>query len=277
MTDIDLLSEIRQIVAEAGREIMAVYETSYDVKKKADGSPLTIADHYAHDLICDRLSALTPDIPLVSEESVGLVVDERLTWNRLWLIDPLDGTKEFIERNGEFTVNIALIDSGYPVLGVVHTPVYRHSYYATRGQGAWHQVEGHEPTKIITKPYRGGPARMAESRSHSGKPVGRFRAVLEAQSGHPVHLVAMGSSLKICLVAEGKVDVYPRLGATSEWDTGAAHCILTEAGGSIFDCAGNRLVYNKRQMRNPWFIAVGDPNFDWIRVCPGHHVELKDA
>lgn len=268
MAEKALLSEITRIAAEAGREIMIVFESAYDVEEKADGSPLTTADRHAHDLICDRLDALTPEIPLVSEESIGLDTDERLAWARLWLVDPLDGTKEFIQRNGEFTVNIALIEQGQPVLGVVHTPTRRVSYFAAHRKGAWRQTEDHAPEKIRTQPYRGGAARMAASRSHSGQPVERFRAALEAHSGQPVQAVAMGSSLKICLVAEGQADVYPRLGPTSEWDIGAAHCVLNEAGGSILDCDGNRLVYNKREMRNPWFIAVGDPTYNWIDLCP---------
>jgi len=268
MAEEALLSEITRIAAEAGREIMIAYESSYDVEAKADGSPLTSADRHAHDLICDRLDALTPDIPLVSEESVGLTAEKRLEWARLWLVDPLDGTKEFIERNGEFTVNIALIERGQPVLGVVHAPARRLFYFAAHRQGAWRQAEDHAPEKIETQPYRGGAARMAASRSHSGEPVERFRVALEAQSGQSVQAVSMGSSLKICLVAEGQVDVYPRLGPTSEWDTGAAHCVLNEAGGSILGCDGNQLVYNKREMRNPWFVAVGDPTYNWIELCP---------
>ena len=270
MAEKALLSEITRIAVEAGREIMIVYESAHDVdvEEKADGSPLTSADRNAHDLICDRLDALTPEIPLVSEESIGLDTDERLAWACLWLIDPLDGTKEFIQRNGEFTVNIALIEQGQPVLGVVHIPARRVSYFAAHRKGAWRQTESHAPEKIRTQSYRGGAARMAASRSHSGQPVERFREALKARSGQPVQAVAMGSSLKICLVAEGQADVYPRLGPTSEWDIGAAHCVLNEAGGSILDCNGNQLVYNKRDLRNPWFIAMGDPTYNWIDLCP---------
>jgi 3'(2'), 5'-bisphosphate nucleotidase len=268
MVDLDLLSEITQITAEAGREIMVAYRSGYQIEKKADDSPLTTADRRSHDLIYNRLDALTPDIPLVSEESVGLDTNERLKWGRLWLIDPLDGTKEFIKRNGEFTVNIALIEDGQPVLGVVHTPARRLFHFAASGRGAWCQAEGHTPEKIRVRPYRGGTIRMATSRSHSGEPVENFRSALESQSGERVQMVVMGSSLKICLVAAGQADVYPRLGPTSEWDTGAAHCVLNEAGGSILNCDGHRLVYNKNEMRNPWFIAVGDPSYNWIERCP---------
>jgi 3'(2'), 5'-bisphosphate nucleotidase len=268
MVEKSLLNEITQIAADAGREIMIVYASGYDVEEKADGSPLTTADRFSHDLIYDRLYSLTPDIPLVSEESIGLNTDERLEWARFWLVDPLDGTKEFIERNDQFTVNIALIEHGQPVLGVVHTPARRLSHFAAQRQGAWRQVEDHLPERIRTQPYRGGAARMAASRLHSGKPVERFRAALEARSGQPVQAVSMGSSLKICLVAEGQADVYPRLGPTSEWDIGAAHCVLNEAGGSILGCDGNQLVYNKREMQNSSFIAVGDPTYNWIELCP---------
>ena len=263
-----LLAEITRIVAEAGREIMIVYDSRYAIEEKTDGSPLTTADRQSNELICDRLDTLTPDIPVVSEESIGLDNDERIKWERLWLVDPLDGTKEFIKRNGEFTVNIALIEDGRPVLGVVHTPARRLSHFAASGHGAWRQVEDQAPEKIRTQPYKGGVARMAASRSHSDILVERFRIALEAKSGQPVEAVAMGSSLKICLVAEGQIDVYPRLGSTWEWDTGAAHCVLREAGGSIFDCDGNNLTYNKPEMRNPWFIAIGDPSYNWIELCP---------
>jgi 3'(2'), 5'-bisphosphate nucleotidase len=268
MIESPLLNEITQIAVEAGREIMIVYESAYDVEQKADGSPFTTADRNAHDLICDRLTSLTPEIPLVSEESIGLDTDERLDWTRLWLVDPLDGTKEFIQRNGEFTVNIALIELGQPMLGVVYAPARGVSYFASHRQGAWRQTKNQPPEIINTQPYRGDAARMVASRLHSGHPVDRFRVGLEDHTGKPVQAIQMGSSLKICLVAEGQADVYPRLGPTSEWDIGAAHCVLNEAGGSILDCDGNRLVYNKRDMRNPWFIAVGDPNYNWIDLCP---------
>ena len=149
MPEIKLLDEVTQIAVEAGREIMSVYETAFRVVEKVDGSPLTTADQSAHDLISRCLAELTPKLPLVSEESVGLSTEERLNWSQLWLVDPLDGTKEFIRRNGEFTVNIALIENGCPVLGVVHTPARCLSYFAARGQGAWRRIEGCVAERIV--------------------------------------------------------------------------------------------------------------------------------
>jgi len=272
MVEAHWLETVVEIASAAGREIMMVYKTAYEVVEKLDGSPLTMADQTAHDLISCRLAELTPNIPQVSEESLELNTKKRLEWSQLWLIDPLDGTKEFIRQNGEFTVNIALIEDGRPVLGVVHSPVYSVSHFAVLGQGAWRQIEGCAAERIMTQPYDGGAARMATSRSHSSRQVERFRKTLEKRSGQQVEAVVMGSSKKICLVAEGAVDVYPRLGSTSEWDTGAAHCILNEAGGCILDCQGRELHYNKQDMRNPWFIAIGDRDYDWINIC-SHSVD----
>ncbi|MED5408463.1 MAG: 3'(2'),5'-bisphosphate nucleotidase CysQ [Pseudomonadota bacterium] len=268
MTDNGIMEQVLQIADEAGREILDIYEKDYDVIEKADGSPVTVADHRAHELISRRLEPLIPLTPVLSEESSGITAAERMDWQRFWLVDPLDGTKEFIKRNGEFTVNIALIEAGLPVLGVVHTPVREMSHFATVGQGAWRRTEGGNNERIESSHYNGGAARMVVSRSHSGSAVDRFREALAECSGHGVESISMGSALKVCLVAEGSADVYPRLGPTSEWDTGASHCILNESGGRIMDCAGNNLQYNKPSVLNPWFIAVGDPRYDWISVCP---------
>ena len=268
MTGNGVAEQVLQIAVEAGREILDIYEKDYEVIEKADGSPVTVADHRAHELISQRLEPLIPQTPVLSEESSGITVDERMTWRRFWLVDPLDGTKEFIKRNGEFTVNIALIEAGLPVLGVVHTPVQKMSHFASVGQGAWRRAEGCSDERIEVSRYGGGAARMVVSRSHSGPAVERFRDALGECSGHGVETISMGSALKVCLVAEGSADVYPRLGPTSEWDTGASHCILNESGGKIIDCGGSTLQYNKPSLINPWFMAIGDPHYDWIRVCP---------
>jgi len=261
-----------EVASQAGRVILEIYDQAYEVIEKADGSPVTVADHRAHDLISEQLAPLLPGTPLLSEESAEISYQQRVDWLRFWLVDPLDGTKEFIRRNGEFTVNIALIEDGVPILGVVHTPVRRMTHFAVTGGGAWRQVEDAAAEPITIRPYLDGAVRMVASRSHSGAEVDQFRDSLRAQSGQEVETVSMGSALKVCLVAEGVADVYPRLGPTSEWDTGASHCILNEAGGRLMDCAGNELQYNKPTVLNPWFLAVGDTSYDWINVCP----ELKD-
>ena len=261
-----------EVASQAGQVILVIYDQAYEVIEKADGSPVTVADHRAHDLISEKLAPLLPGTPLLSEESAEISYQQRADWLRFWLVDPLDGTKEFIRRNGEFTVNIALIEDGVPILGVVHTPVRRMTHFAVTGGGAWRQVEDAAAEPITIRPYLDGAVRMVASRSHSGAEVDQFRDSLRAQSGQEVETVSMGSALKVCLVAEGVADVYPRLGPTSEWDTGASHCILNEAGGRLMDCAGNELQYNKPTVLNPWFLAVGDTSYDWINVCP----ELKD-
>jgi 3'(2'), 5'-bisphosphate nucleotidase len=271
MIEFEILNEVKRIAIEVGHRIMNLYDSSYVVEEKSDGSPLTIADRIAHNFICDQLRTLTPNMPLLSEESVGIDIEERLIWKRFWLVDPLDGTKEFISRNGEFTVNIAMIEEGHPILGVVHAPAKKLTYFAASEQGAWRQLEDCVPEKIMTKQYHGGAARMVSSRSHASKMVERFRRALETRSRQPVQQLAMGSSLKFCLVAEGRADVYPRLGATSEWDTGAAHCVVEEAGGSILRCDSKRLTYNKCDLRNPWFVAMGDSTYSWLELCPNEH------
>lgn len=268
MGEKDLLIRVIDIAQKAGHKIMDVYDSRYDVQQKKDGSLLTTADQLAHNFISKQLGLLTPHIPLVSEESIESISAERQNWQCFWLIDPLDGTKEFVSRNGEFTVNIALVEGAQPTLGVVYVPAQRLAYYACCSMGAWRQFENQPPERISTKPYNGGIAKMASSRSHAGGLVDRFRTALEVETGDLVEVVVLGSSLKICLVATGEVDVYPRLGTTSEWDTGAAQCVLVEAGGSILNCDGGPLRYNKRDLRNPWFIAAGDLSYDWVAFCP---------
>jgi len=272
----DVLNEVIRITVAAGREILSVYEQSYQIENKADGSPVTTADLRAHELIVRELSVLTPNIPVLSEESSNIVASERLRWSAFWLVDPLDGTKEFIKRNGEFTVNIALVEKHRPMIGVVHTPVGGSTYYAATGQGAW-RIEGHHaPTAIKSRRYDGGAARMVASRSHLGAAVIAFRDTLLAESGLPVESVNMGSSLKVCLVAEGEADVYPRLGLTSEWDTAAADCVLNEAGGAVIDLDGNPLQYNKANLLNPWFMATGDTDYDWPGLAQRAGVKSPD-
>ncbi len=262
-----LVNDICRIADAAGAEIMRVYRESFDVADKADGSPLTTADTLAHRLICDSLAALTPDIPVLSEESSEIPAETRLAWSRFWLVDPLDGTKEFIKRNDEFTVNIALVEGGEPVLGVVHTPALGITHSAARGLGA-RRRDAAGSRSIRCRPFDRRSVCLVASRSHSGAAVDAYREAL-AREVDEVHNRSMGSALKICLVAEGEADIYPRLGLTSEWDTAASHCVLREAGGTVVDTTGTELSYNRRDtLLNPYFLAIGDPSHDWLRYLP---------
>lgn len=253
------IQAILAIARAAGEEILKVYRSDFDFETKGDGSPLTIADQRAHQLIEARLQELTPEIPVLSEESVEEVGKQRLEWSRYWLVDPLDGTREFIKKNGEFTVNIALIEDQRPCAGVVYAPVLEVMYFAEEGRGAWKQ-EGNAPAeRIRTRPLDRGRVEVVASRSHMSAEVGEFVKALEL-AGTEVQLLSMGSSLKLCLVAEGSADVYPRLGPTSEWDTAAAHCVVEAAGGQVLDCDLRPLRYSKPNILNPWFMVIADPN-----------------
>lgn len=227
------LDDIAVIATDAGQRILEIYNGPFDVELKGDNSPLTQADRAAHELIVARLAALTPDIPVLSEESAKIDCAVRAGWTRFWLVDPLDGTREFIKRNNEFTVNIALIENGAPVLGVVQVPVTGVLYLGVKGQGAW-KVENGQRRAIRVRDYKGGRATVVASRSHRGEAVDKFLAQLETREGG-YDTASLGSSLKLCMVAEGAADIYPRLGPTSEWDTAAAHCVVEAAGGQVTD------------------------------------------
>lgn len=260
--DLSLLNKITEIAREAGEAILEVYQQDFEVEFKADNSPLTLADQAANKIILAALAELTPDIPQLSEESILLDYEQRCQWREFWLIDPLDGTKEFVKRNGEFTVNIALISESNPVLGVVYAPVPDIMYSAAKGIGAFKQEADSSSQAIHTRSYRGGPAELVASRSHVGDSLMAGIARINKNEGE-VAIKNMGSSLKLCLVAEGAADVYPRLGPTSEWDTAAAHAVVNCAGGNVIDLQGNELHYNKSSILNPDFIVQGDVNFSW--------------
>ncbi len=248
---------------------MQVYATDFDVEKKSDNSPLTQADMAAHHVIVESLLSLTPDIPILSEESEDISAEVRNGWSRYWLIDPLDGTREFIKRNGEFTVNIALIEHHVPVLGVVYAPAKDLLYCATHGNGAFKQHRNDQATAIHTRVFNLEKLVVAGSRSHSDQKLQQFLHNIHTLTGAIPELIHMGSSLKICLVAEGGADVYPRIGPTSEWDTAAAHCVLAEAGGVIVDAAGKTLRYNtKPSLLNPNFFASVHPALKWDDFLP---------
>lgn len=243
---------------EAGDAILAVYAQDFDVVSKDDASPLTQADLASHHIIVAGLRALAPDIPVLSEEDAGIAWSERRTWTRHWLVDPLDGTREFVKKNGEFTVNIALIEDGKPVLGVVYAPVTDYLLHAEAGIGAFLR-RGDEDIAITTRRPATTPLRVAASRSHLDE---RTAAALERMGETERH--GLGSSLKFCRIAEGRMDVYPRFGPTSEWDTAAAQCVLEAAGGAVLRLDGTPLDYNRKEnILNPDFIALGDVDLPW--------------
>ncbi|HEX6613363.1 MAG TPA: 3'(2'),5'-bisphosphate nucleotidase CysQ [Rhodanobacteraceae bacterium] len=261
MSELDRIGgEARAIARRAGAAILEIYAGSFAVERKADDSPLTAADMAAHHAIVEGLRMLTPDIPVLSEESADIAWSTRSAWTRYWLVDPLDGTREFVKRNGEFTVNIALIEDHAPVFGVVLAPVSGELYYGLRDEGAFlERSPGALPEPISTRPAAQPPV-VAGSRSHAQERTG---AMLENLGEH--RLMSMGSSLKFCLIAAGKADLYLRLGPTSEWDTAAAQCVLEQAGGAVLDLRGQPFRYNTRDsLLNPEFVAVGDPSVDWL-------------
>jgi len=264
----DLLPAVVKLAKSAGVEILGIYDGHFAVEAKEDGSPLTAADRLSHELIAQGLRHLTPDIPMFSEESREIDYAERSTWPLFWLVDPLDGTKEFIKRNGEFTVNIALVEGENAILGVVHTPVKSITHSAAQGCGAYRQRGDAAPQDIHVRVYRDGKPRVVASRSHAGGAVATFNQRLREKVGD-IELQSMGSALKLCLVAEGFADVYPRLGPTSEWDTAAAQCVVEIAGGRVVDRYNKRLRYNKPSLLNPWFLACGGGNFDWCQLLDG--------
>lgn len=258
------MNPLIDIAKAAGTAIMQVYSTDFGVEKKEDNSPLTQADLAAHHVIVNALRVLTPSIPVLSEESENIDYDIRKEWQQYWLIDPLDGTREFVKRNGEFTVNIALIDGQQSILGVVYAPVTELLYFASLAHGAFKQEANKPAVQIHTKRLDVNKPIVAGSRSHSDEKMQRFMQHIEDKLGVKAELISMGSSLKICLIAEGVADVYPRLGPTSEWDTAAAHCVLTEAGGDIVDETGLSLRYNsKRSLLNPYFFAKSAGDINW--------------
>ncbi|MDO8264152.1 MAG: 3'(2'),5'-bisphosphate nucleotidase CysQ [Gallionella sp.] len=247
------LQQVVGIAHRAGAAIMEVYRSGdTGESSKADNSPLTLADLAAHRTIVDALTRLTPEIPILSEEAADIPYSERSQWTRFWLVDPLDGTKEFIKRNGEFTVNIALVENCEPVLGVVYAPVPDVCYHGARGAGAFVQCGNAAAQHIAVKPrVAGEPLKVVASRSHSDA---RTEALLKQLGDH--QCISMGSSLKLCLVAEGAAHFYPRLGPTMEWDTAAAHAVVNAAGGIVCNMTGEELRYNKADLHNPEFLVL---------------------
>ena len=271
----ELREGVIAIARDAAAEILRVYDSEFAVQHKTDDSPLTAADLAAHHCIVDGLARLTPDIPVLSEESAHEVsAAQRLPWTRLWVVDPLDGTREFVKRNGEFTVNIALVEDGVAVFGVVQAPVTGDLWHGGAGLGAFRR-NGKEPdvalhARIPALP----PLRVAASRSHRDARSEAFIAAM-ARSVGAVEPLGLGSSLKFCRIAEGRMDVYPRFGPTSEWDTAAGQCVLEGAGGGVLDPKGRPLRYNQRDtVLNGDFIALGDTGLPWREWVSGYAQQM---
>jgi 3'(2'), 5'-bisphosphate nucleotidase len=251
MNQQSLLDQVLEIADTASRKVMEIYQTDFQVQTKDDNSPITEADIASHHVIVDGLTALTPDIPILSEESANAPWEERKTWTRFWLVDPIDGTKDFTNRTGEFTVNIALIENGEPVMGVVTAPALGEAYWGIKGQGAWkREADGSTRRLAVENPPQA--IRAVASKNHMNEDTRHF---IQQLGEH--QLVQAGSSLKFCRIAEGQADIYPRLGPTCEWDTGAAHAVLVAAGGKVTQLDGTPLAYGKEEVLNPYFVASG--------------------
>jgi 3'(2'), 5'-bisphosphate nucleotidase len=250
-----MITSVIAIAVNAGNAILEIYQQDFSVETKNDNSPLTLADKNANDVIIKGLKELDTSIPIISEETRLTDYSVRKEWKRCWMVDPLDGTKEFIKKNGEFTVNIALVEDGVPVLGVVHVPAQQITYYAEKGKGCFKIENGETSLLKIRKLAEDGVLKIVGSRSHQTPELLEY--VEQQKMNFPnVDFVAAGSSLKFCLLAEGKADVYPRLGPTMEWDTCAGQIVAAEAGAKVvrFD-DGQPLLYNRENLLNPFFIV----------------------
>lgn len=257
----DYLYRLLEIAVQAGEAIMEHYgkadvETTY----KEDNSPLTMADLAAHDLIVEYLQELTPNVPILSEESKEVTYEIRKDWTDYWLVDPLDGTKEFIKNSGEFTVNIALMVDRKPFFGVVYAPATGLLYYGLDGDGSYkvNSKDFHKKEKITVSDYNETGLKIVASKSHRSAELEEFLKNIDY-----VEDLSIGSSLKLCLIAEGKAHLYPRIGLTSEWDTAAAHVIVNNAGGKVVNLRGEELIYNKENILNPFFIVTSVPEYPW--------------
>ena len=262
MTDLNLeylCHNCLDIARIAGEKILEIYESEFAIQHKDDKTPLTTADLAAHHYIVDSLQQLTPDIPVLSEESERVPFEIRRQWQRYWLVDPLDGTREFIKRNGEFTVNIALIENHQSIIGVINVPVLKQDYFAWQDGGAFKYESASGTQTINVRKHARDKIIVAGSRSHGSE---RQRDYIDRLG--ETELITMGSSLKSCLVAEGRADIYPRLGPTSEWDTAAAQCIVEQAGGFIMRTDMQPMRYNtKDSLLNPDFFVFGDSSKNW--------------
>jgi len=247
-----ILPDVIKIADEASEKVLHIYQSDFKVNYKEDHSPITAADIASHDMIVKGLRQISRDIPILSEEGAEIPWEERKKWRRFWLIDPIDGTKDFTQRTGEFTVNIAMIEDGEPVMGVVTAPALKEAFWGIKGEGAHmrdrtgrvHRIRVAEPKDTL---------RVVASKNHLNDETRAFIGTLGAHE-----IVQAGSSLKFCRIAEGHADIYPRMGPTSEWDTAAAHAVLLAAGGKVQTPEGQSLVYGKENILNPNFIAAGN-------------------
>ncbi len=246
-----ILPEVIKVADEASEKVLHIYHSDFKVNYKEDHSPITAADLAAHDIILRGLRNISRDIPILSEEGAEIPWEERKHWRRFWLIDPIDGTKDFTQRTGEFTVNIALIEDGEPVMGVVTAPALKEAFWGLKGEGAHrrdrtgrvHRIRVAEPRESL---------RVVASKNHLNEETRKFIDTLG-----PHETVQAGSSLKFCRIAEGHADIYPRMGPTCEWDTAAAHAVLVAAGGKVQSLDGTPLKYGKQDVLNPHFVAAG--------------------
>jgi 3'(2'), 5'-bisphosphate nucleotidase len=246
-----LLPDLIKIADEASERVLHIYQSDFKVHFKEDDTPITAADLAANEIIVSGLRRIARDIPIVSEESAEVPWEERRHWRRFWLVDPIDGTKDFTQRSGEFTINIAMIEDGEPVMGVVTAPALKEAYWGVKGEGAYKRDRTGKARHIrVTEPR--DSLRVVASKNHLNEDTRAFIAKLG-----PHETVQAGSSLKFCRIAEGHADIYPRLGPTSEWDTAAAHAVLLAAGGKVQTLEGEPLKYGKEDVLNPWFIAAG--------------------
>ncbi len=261
-----LLPSVIEIARSAGQLILDIYENKqYEAYTKSDATPVTSADIAAHKLIIERLAELTPDIPILSEEDADISLDKRSQWDRYWLVDPLDGTQEFIARSGDFATIIALVENNHPVMGVVYGPVSGVTYYAYHGKGAWKIPDLDENVKIKTHKHQEPNQSIAIAISRRQN-INSITSRMSSKWNYD--LIPLGSAaLKACLVAEGAVDCYLRIGPTGEWDTAATQCIVEEAGGRILSTQLEPLSYNEREtLENPNFIVLGDENLPWNKI-----------
>ncbi|NQD68541.1 3'(2'),5'-bisphosphate nucleotidase CysQ [Bacillus haikouensis] len=253
-----MLKKLIEIALMAGQQMMTVYQKDFQVERKSDDSPLTCADRLSQCIIQKELKVNWPDIPILSEEGASIPYQERASWEKFWLVDPLDGTKEFIKKNGEFTVNIALIQKGKPVIGVIYAPALDILYYAEENEGAFKDTAASKKgtqRKRLHVDLVSKTKKVVVSRSHMSNETVSYVKRLENQE-EILNLISIGSSLKFCLVAEGTAHYYPRLAPTMEWDTAAGHCIAVEAGCQVLDYQTSApLTYNKEVLVNPWFIC----------------------
>ena len=247
-----LLADVIKIADAASEKVLRIYQSDFKVSFKEDESPITAADVASHDIIVKGLRSLSRDIPILSEEGTQADWEERNQWRRFWLVDPIDGTKEFTQRTGEFTVNIALIEDGEPVMGVVTAPALKEAFWGIKGEGAHKRDRTGRIHRIrVTEPQAN--KRVVASKNHMNDETLTFIKTLGAHK-----TIQAGSSLKFCRIAEGHADIYPRMGPTSEWDTAAAHAVLLAAGGNVHTLEGQPLQYGKEDVLNPYFIAAGN-------------------